>query len=184
MIENEALSRESRYQLSCDTKMFGINQEVVGQIASFQQGNPAEERRTQHELVVQLGLHDMPHTDELWSVDEWLELFRGVRSLQIDPANDARNERVLGGHVEKPSGFGECLSRLYRNTRINPREIHVTPHVARQKITTQRCHRIVDPAVLGGAVAPEMLMGVYSHTRTGRWVQTFGMGVPPAALDW
>ena len=143
--------------------MFRINENVVREIAIFEQRDAAAECRAQHEAIVRLPLHDMPHAKKLRIAGESLQLPGGVLRLQIDPANHARDERMCLGHVEQPSRFVKGLARLYRHAGIDSRAIHFAAQIGRQKIPAQRGHRVVYPSVLGGSVVPEMLMGVYSH---------------------
>ena len=88
------------------------------------------------------------------------------------------------GQLEQPSRFVEGLARLHGDAGIDSRAIHFAAQIGRQKIPAQRGHRIVYPAVLGGSVPPEMLMGVYSHASVSSFIFDLGeSGVPPDALD-
>jgi hypothetical protein len=104
-------------------------------------------------------------------IDEPLELRRCVISLQIDPADDTDHEWVIVSQFEQPPRFFNRLPRLHGHTCIYGSDIHFSPQLRRQKIASQRGHRIVYPAVLGGCVPPEVLMGINSHdARIGRFV--------------
>ncbi len=46
-----------------------------------------------------------------------------------------------------------------------------------QEVAAERAPALVDPGVVRGAVDPEVLVGVDAQTHT------WGIGVPPAALD-
>ena len=89
---------------------------------------------------------------------ETLELRGSVVGLEIDPPDDSGHERIRLGELEQPSRFFERLASLHCDTGIDGGAIHLSPGVSRQKIPAQRGHRVVDPAVVAGRVAPEMLM--------------------------
>ena len=112
---------------------------------------PRQNAGPQHEAIVGLRLHDVAHAEELRVADESLQLLGGVIGLQIDPANDARDERMRVGQLEQPSRFFERLARLHGHAGVDSRAIHLAAQIGRQKIAAQRGHRVVDPAVLGGA---------------------------------
>ena len=59
-----------------------------------------------------------------WSTNR-SQLLRGIVGLQIDPANDARHERIRVGQLEQPSGFLERLARLHRDTGVDGRAVHL-----------------------------------------------------------
>ena len=82
----------------------------------------------------------------------------GILRLQIDPANDARDERVRLGQLEQPSRFFERLARLNRHAGIDGGAVHLAaqhrpaenPGAARpSNRLSSRTRR---------SVAPEMLM--------------------------
>jgi len=71
------------------------------------------------------------------------------------------SQPTLSGRIrqlEQPLGFAECLASLNGNAGVDRCAFHFAAEIRRQKIATQRAHGIVDPAVLRGRVAPEMLV--------------------------
>ncbi len=59
VIEHEALPREACDKLGRYRKMFGVNQNVIGQIELFESGNASQKIWLQKEAIVGLALHDM-----------------------------------------------------------------------------------------------------------------------------
>ncbi len=71
--------------------------------------------------AVGLGLHDVPQAHELRMVRESANLRLDVRRLQIDPADDASDERVLIGQRQQPARLLQRLADLDGDTRVESR---------------------------------------------------------------
>ena len=158
VIEHEALPAEPRDELGRGGQVSRVNQEVVGEAATLEQRDAATKSRPQHEAIVGLVLHDMADADELRMRGESRQLLCGVVRLQIDPANDSRDKGVRIRQLEQPLGFAECLAGLNGDAGVDRRAFHIAAELRRQEIAAQHAHRAVDPAVLRGGVAPEMLV--------------------------
>src|SRR5580700_9209791 len=59
MIEDEALAGEALDKFSSDGKMFGVNQNVIGEIELLERGNAAEKLWPQKEAIIGLALRDV-----------------------------------------------------------------------------------------------------------------------------
>ena len=117
--------------------------------------------------VVRLALHDVSDAHELRVRRERREIGVDRRRLQIDPADDADDERVRVGEGEEPARFLERLPRLHRDARVDAGRGHLAQGVRWQKVAHERRHRAVDPAVLDGVVSPEVLVGVDADHAAG-----------------
>src|SRR5271167_2596911 len=74
MIEHKPLAREAFHKLGGDRKMFGVNQDVVGEIEFLQRRNAAQEFRLQQEATVRFTLYHVTDTDKFWISRQDLQL--------------------------------------------------------------------------------------------------------------
>ena len=133
------------------------------------------------EKVVRLRLHDVADADELRMRGDALELRVDVVRLQIDPADDAGDERMRVGQREQPARFLERLPRLHRDAGVEARR--APSRAARRRAGSRAAARAIESSiqpVLGGVVAPEMLVRVDPIASPSLPV---GIGVAPRALD-
>src|SRR5260370_41896142 len=108
MIQDKALPRKSPYELRCNRKMLGINQEVVGKIEFFQYGNAAQKIGLKQE-VVRLALDNVANPYKFCPPRKRLQLGTQLWRTQIDPAYDSENEGIVFGHFQEPAGFFQRL---------------------------------------------------------------------------
>ena len=131
----------------------------------------------------------MPDAEQPAVRRQLLELHVDLRRLQVDPADDAGDERMQVGEREQPARFVECLQRLDGDAPLEAGAAHLALQVRRGEILLQGLHRVVYPAVLDGIVLPEVLMRVDSHAdfipgvAAGRQNCASGISVPPLSLD-
>ena len=69
------------------------------------------------------------------------------------------------GEGEQPFGLGDVLLRLDGDAAVEAGVMEQRREISRQEIAAKRGHRVVDPGVRFGGIAPEVLVGVYSHLR-------------------
>src|SRR5260370_27816658 len=112
MVQNEALARESPHKLRRLRKMLGIDEQVVGEIKLFKQGNAPEEFRLQQESIVWFALHDVANPNQLGVSSKSFQLRTDVGGPQIDPSDDTQNERSVCRQFEEPSRLFQRLPRL------------------------------------------------------------------------
>lgn len=96
VIEDEALVWQSFDELDRSGKLAGVDQNVIGQIEFLQASDAAEEFRAQHEGVIGFVLHDVANADEARVSGELSELLIDACTAEIDPADNAADERVFG----------------------------------------------------------------------------------------
>ena len=109
-------------------------------------------------------LHDVAHPDEFWIACELIELGGKIWRAEIDPAHDSFDDVVLAGKFEEPAGLFECLASLHGDGSVELLGCEKRFKIVRQEVAAQRSHAFADPAVVGGAVHPEVLMSVQAHT--------------------
>src|SRR3989442_1720850 len=81
-------------EIRSNGQVAGIDQDVVRKPELLEKRDAAAERLADEESIVGFALRDVPDTDQLRMRGERLELRARVRRLQIDPADDAGDERV------------------------------------------------------------------------------------------
>jgi hypothetical protein len=70
---------------------------------------------------------------------------------------------VRVGEFEQPPGFFKTLPRLNGDAAVVARRFEQRSEVFREEVALERGHVRGHPCVLGGAVMPEVLVGVDSH---------------------
>ena len=175
MIQHEALPREPRRELAGNAQMATIYEDVVREVELFEARKAGDERRAHEKAVVGLGLRDMTDANELRMPRHGLEIRTHADRLQIDPADDARDERMRVGEREQPARLLGGLPRLHGDARREAGALNRGREILGQKIAAQCRHRVIDPSVLRGVVAPEVLVRVDSRGRVRRhesWIST------------
>jgi hypothetical protein len=162
VVEHEPLAREARAERCRGRELARTDQEVVREALVLERRDAAHERRTQDERVVRLVLDDVTDTDERPAA-EALHLRGRILRLQVDPADDAADERVLLGEIQQELRLAERLARLYRHDPADAHGRRERRQVVREEVAAQRRQRVVDPRVLRGVVAPEVDVRVDPH---------------------
>jgi hypothetical protein len=165
MIEDKAL-----HEFGGGRKVLGVNQDVIGKIEFFEDGNAAQEVRLEKKAIVGLALHDVADPDQLRILSHNLQLRSNVRGPQVGPANHAENRRRPLSQPEKPAGFFHCLARLNGNRSLEVVRFQFGLQILWQKIAAQCGHRIIDPIIFGRVVSPKVLVSVYVHGSQGRTI--------------
>src|ERR1035437_6596867 len=177
VIDHERLQRKLRNQLGRSTQMPRMNQHVIGQAKIRQWRNAAPKLRPQHDRVVGLILHHVPHYHKLVMFSKSLKLRRQLRRAQVHPAHHPLDEIVALRKFQQPARLLQALPRLYRHAPIKTSSRQQWLQFVRQKVVFQSRHFVVHPAVLCGIVFPKMLMSVNSHhaVRNVLWPSNFAL---------
>ncbi len=143
--------------------MFGEEQEIVGQIEVEQLRDAAAKVRPQDEVVVGLVVDYVADADQFGMLGESLQLLAEPVRAQIHPADDTLDEGVLFCEFQEPAGFFEVLPGLYGDAAVELNTVQQWLQVVGEEVLLQSLHLVRHPGVLGGAVAPEVLVGIESH---------------------
>lgn len=165
MVEDEALVGEACGELGGDGEMAGINKDVVGKIEFGESGNAAEKVGMEEEAVVGLALDNVADADEMRIESELGEIVAERGRAEIDPANDAGDERESRGEFEQPKGFLNGLASLNGNAALKTGGEKKRMKIRGEEVAAKRGEGVVDPGVFEGIVAPEVLMSVNAHGR-------------------
>ena len=123
----------------------------------------------------------MPDAHQLAMRRHAANLRLDVGCPQIDPTHHAGDERVLVGERQQPPRLLQRLPHLHRDTGVDADRIHLDAQIGRKEIPAERRHARVDPPVLRGVVAPEMLVRIDAPSRHP--CSQGGTGVEPCRLD-
>src|SRR5262249_3677228 len=111
MIEYEWLPRIRTCERNRLRELTGVDEDVVHESRSLELLERRQKPGTRKKAV-RLRLHDVPDADERGSVSKLRELPLDVVSLQIDPADNAGNERIAIGQIEQKARLVKRLPRL------------------------------------------------------------------------
>jgi hypothetical protein len=132
-----------------------------GEVELAELAEAAEELRLEHE-VRGLALHDMAHAGELLVLRQRREVFLHAFSLQIHPADDPFDERMLVREFQEPARFFHFRACLHRDAAVDVNFGRFAFKVSRQPVALERC-AFANPRILGLAVFPEVLVGIDAH---------------------
>ena len=163
MIEDERLLGKPADELRRGRKLLRIEEKVVGEAKRRQLSDAVEKRFTEEEPRIRLVLDDMPNADELRPLGELPELIDDVRAPQVDPADNTADERIGSGQFQQPATLLEGLPRLHGDGAGDPLRGGKRREIRRQMVVRQPLHPLLDPGILGGGIAPEMLVGIDPH---------------------
>src|SRR6266566_4470664 len=92
--------------------MATVDQDVVGEVEFLETLESAQERGLQQKPIVRLALHDVSKAHELRMTADRFENGADVWRSQVDPSDDAGDERMRISEREKPARLFERLTRL------------------------------------------------------------------------
>ena len=159
VIEHEGLVRQPRGQRQRRRQLTFEDEDVVGQAAPGEPADAADDVLTL-EKVIGLGLCDVAHAAEERIGAELVERRVEARRTQIDPADNAPDDRVTPREVEQDPGLVKRLIGLNGHAAADAVRSEQRPEVRGQKIPTDGAHVISDPAIARCVVPPEVLMRV------------------------
>src|SRR5687767_5498036 len=102
----------------------------------------------------------MTHADRFWMRGELLELSIDQFRLQVDPAHHAAYHlRMRVRQTQQEVAFGQALTGVDRDRTVEPGLLQQRREVVRQEVPPERPISL-DPRIVRGVVAPEVLMAV------------------------
>ena len=167
VVEHERLLGQARHQLHRRRQLLRIEQQVVGEATRVQLLESADELFAQEKPRIGLVLHDMPHTHEFFPRHELSQLTLYVDTPQIDPADNAADQRMLLCQFKQPAGLLERLSGLHGDRAADTSSRSRGLEVHRQIVAGQPLHAGPDPRIVRRRIAPEVLVGVDVHREKG-----------------
>src|SRR5260370_22530991 len=102
MVQDKALPGKPLYELSSYRKISGVNEDVVSKIEFLQHRNTAQKIGLKQEII-RLALDNVANPDEFWISCERFQLRAQTRRTQIDPADDSKNEGIVGSAFHQPA---------------------------------------------------------------------------------
>src|SRR5579864_5051459 len=100
VVDNESLLRKARDQFERGRQLFGIDENVVGEIELTQTRDSPDEIFANQEAIVWFVLDDVTESAQLPKLREKLHALRSLRRTQINPANDSGDARILFGELQ------------------------------------------------------------------------------------
>ena len=163
MIKHKRLFRHETRQFDSGRQLVGKDEQVVGEAKLVQRPEAANKVVTQQKPRIGLVLNNMPYPDEFWGGGKSCQVLGDCGTPQVDPADDALDERIGRSKLEQPVIFCERLASLHGDRASNPERPGHCLEIGREIIPSQPLHARADPRILSLRIAPEMLMGVNGH---------------------
>ena len=131
-----------------------------------------------------LTLDDVAEADQPALARERRELRAHLGRGQVHPSHHAGDEGVALGQLQEPARLLQGLPRLHGHAGLEAGAAQLRLEIGGKEVAAQRGEGVVDPAVGGGVVAPEMLVGVDGHgcllSQGGNATRHLdGCGLPP-----
>ena len=162
MVENEGLIGKPPSQLDGRRQLLRENQEIICKPEFLESRDPAQELGAEHEIIIRLVLHHMPHSNQLRVAGKRGELLAQPLRAQIDPANNAFNRGIFVGKLQQPERFLHGLPRLHGNRTLDANFAGFLHPIRRKPVAVQR--RVLwYPRVLLLVVLPEVLVRIENH---------------------
>ena len=140
------------------------DEDVVGEIEDAEMEDAVVEGDA-IEVRVGFGLEDVTDAFEGRAAGEFLEQRRAAGIGERDPAYDSGDEGVGGSHFKEPCGFDEGLASLNGDDGVDLGGPDLFGEVGREKVTANGGHGVVDPAIFGGRVVPDVMVRVDARIR-------------------
>jgi hypothetical protein len=140
----------------------GIDQDVVGEVKFPKEADSAKEVGAEEELVVGFVLNDMADANELRVAGESFEIRGDMGGTEVDPAYDPEHPGSGVREPQEPVGLGDGLTGLDGDGAIESEWALETFEICWKPVLMERGSG-GDPGILGGTVAPEMLVGIDVH---------------------
>ena len=118
------------------------------------------ERRPREPVVVGDVLHHRAQADEAGFPREPRDRLGRIRGIEVDPADDARDERRRARKVEQEPRLGDRRRGLHEDGSRDAVAREDRGEVLRAEIAVDRRERRREPAVVAAVEAPEVLVGV------------------------
>ncbi len=162
VIEDEGLGGEPFDQANGGGQLAWVDKEVVGESEILEQGDPAQKIGSQEEGVIGFILHHVTDPDEAGVAGESFEIPSDLGGAEIDPPDHTEDARGGIGQAEEPVGFGDGLAGLDGDGAVEVERALEGFEIGGQPIPFEGSAG-GDPGVFGGAVTPEVLMGIDAH---------------------
>ena len=161
-------------------EMDGKAQRVKGQIEVDDGVERPPDFRPQHPVDIGDVLDQRSNALQPWMGRQPLQLAPSGGIVEIDPADDASDERRRVGHAEQIVRLVRRRRRLDRDRGLNPGHRQERREVRRQIVAAEAGIARRNPAVVAARKPPEMLMAVDDHDDTpDRFItnETYVLGV-------
>src|SRR5690606_12427570 len=147
-------------ELQQHRQMLRPDQCIEGEPLVDERTKRGRERGLQHPARVRDVLDHGAHADELVIFGQRREHVGCVGLLEIDPADDARDEVVRAREFQYEAGFGHRWGSLYDDRFLYRAVREMRQQVFRLEIAIQRDEIWREPTVVASAQTPEMLMTI------------------------
>jgi hypothetical protein len=162
VIENKRLLGKLPHEFDRSGKLPRKNQQVVRQLKGAQAAEPAQDIGTQEERIIGFVLDDVAYADKPGMSREPFECDINVRVAEVDPADDTADARIGIGEAKEPVGFADGLAGLHDDGAAEAVGLLERGEVRWKPVALKRgVWR--DPWILGGVIAPEVLVGIEFH---------------------
>jgi molybdopterin converting factor small subunit len=159
VVEDELLVRVPVYKADGFFELALEDEDVVDE-AGFGEGADASVEIGIAEKAGGFGLDYVAEAYEFWLGCEFGERCFEVGRCDGCPSYDSANLGTGFGEFEKPVGFLECLAGLDADGAVDLCVRQLCDEVLGEKVAAEGGHAVVDPAVFGGGVLPEMMVRV------------------------
>jgi len=125
------------------------------------------ERRVGDPGIVGHVLQHRPQALEPRMACEFVDLRDGVAGLDIHPADDAANKRMLVGQLQQEAGVGDAGQRLNQHRALDARALQLGQQIVRHEVAVNGGQRRRRPLPLTVSETPEVLVGIDAHLHLG-----------------
>jgi hypothetical protein len=164
VVEDEGLVGVAVDEFDGGGEMALEDEDVVAQLEIAQSADAFVEVFAQDVARVELVLDEVAYGAEFGVAGEGFEASLDAGAVgEWNPTYYSADLRVLFCEAEEPGGLFQGLAGLYGDGALNAEVVHEGLQVFGQEVAADGLHLRRDPAVFGGAVFPEVMMGVDGH---------------------
>ena len=171
VVEDEAHARLAAHRLDRRRKLRDLHEQVVDETGLTDCGDAALHVVAEEPPRIGLVLYDVANADE--RPGERRKLRRHVAG-EVEPADDAEEERGLGGEGEQLPRLGELLTRLHHHRADDAGRPQQRLEVVRPVSPPENRDVVGHPGVVGPGGIPEVLVGVDDRRGHASGSTTFG----------